>query len=275
MFARRLVRLFTRGSRLKRRSVGRLTTLVRLEQKTLTRRRCAGVAQLPLRASGALPRHALLIGTSRYRCRPFSHLEAPRVDLQALHGVLTAANIGGFEAGNPLCDQPAFHLAMELESFFRDRERDDILLLCIAGHVLVDERGACCLITHGTERARWRSSVIDFSFLREVMDQCRTQQQVVILDAAVGAFDAAGPPLDTRVDIEAALGGPERVVISASNTIRYRVNELVSASHGRSSHPMQPAIIPRIVQGLGTGEADLDGDGRVSLDDLRGYLRGG
>jgi hypothetical protein len=257
-------------------------TLVRLEPKTLTRRRCASIARLatagartgqPARDSSnpldAVRRHALIIGTSQHRWRPFSRLASPTLELQGLHAVLTAPDIGGFEAPAPLADQPAFHLAMELESFFCDRERDDLLLLYVAGHVLLDERGAPFLITHATGRGRWRSSVIDFTFLREVMDQCSSEQQVVVLDCALGSLGAKAPVLGARVDIEAALGGPDRSVVSATNSIRYRLDD--DAVTGDSN---AAPWLRRIVDGLRTGEADLDGDGRISLDDLVGYAPG-
>lgn len=259
-------------------------TLVRLEPKTLTRRRCASIARLappgartgqPERDSSspldAVRRHALIIGTGQHRWRPFSRLASPALDLQGLHAVLTAPDIGGFEAPAPLSDQPAFHLAMELESFFRDRERADLLLLYVAGHVLLDERGAPFLVTHATDRGRWRSSVIDFSFLRDVMDQCSSEQQVIVLDCALGSLGAKEPVLGARVDIEAALGGgPGRRVVSATNSIRYRIDD--DAVTGDSN---AAPWLRRIVDGLRTGEADLDGDGRISLDDLAGYAPGG
>jgi hypothetical protein len=254
-----------------------------LEHKTLTRRRCASIARLvvsggrapqlagdPSRPADAVRRHALIIGTSQHRWRPFSRLTSPTLDLQGLHAALTAPEIGGFEAPPPLRDQPAFHLAMELESFFRDRDRDELLLLYIAGHVLLDERGAPFLITHATDRGRWRSSVIDFSFLRDVMAQSSSEQQVILLDCALGSLGANAPPLGERVDIEAALGGPGRTVVAASNRIRYRLDD-DAVSGDSNAEPW----LRRIVHGLRTGEADLDGDGCISLDDLVEYAPSG
>jgi hypothetical protein len=255
-----------------------------LEHKTLTRRRSASIARLVVsggqapqpagdssRPADAVLRHALIIGTSQHRWHPFSRLASPALDLQGLHAALTAPEIGGFEAPAPLRDQPAFHLAMELESFFRDRDRDprELLLLYVAGHVLLDERGAAFLLTHATDRGRWRSSVIDFSFLRDVMAQSSSDQQVIVLDCALGSLGANALPLGARVDIEAALGGPGRTVISASNRIRYRVDD--GAVSGDSN---AAPWLRRIVHGLRTGEADLDGDGCISLDDLIEYAPG-
>jgi hypothetical protein len=256
--------------------------LVLLEHKTLTRRRSASIARLVVsggrvpqpagdssRPADALLRHALIIGTSQHRWRPFSRLASPTLDLQGLHAALTAPEIGGFEAPAPLRDQPAFHLAMELESFFRDRDRDELLLLYVAGHVLLDERGAPFLITHATDRGRWRSSVIDFSFLRDVMAQSSSERQVILLDCALGSLGANAPPLGAHVDIEAALSGPGRTVVSASNRIRYRLDD--DAVSGDSN---AAPWLRRIVHGLRTGEADLDGDGSISLDDLIEYAPG-
>lgn len=257
-----------------------MKTLARFEPKTLTRRRFASIARLPLPGApsslrgreplqplDAVARHALIIGTTQHRWRPFSCLVSPALDLQGLHAVLTAPGIGGFEAPLPLCDQPAFHVAMELDAFYRDREPGDLLLLYVAGHVLIDESGAPFLITHTAGRGRWRSSIIDFNFLRELMDQSASQQQVVILDCALGSMGAAAPALGSQVALEAALGG--RAVLSASSTIRYHLDEArVSGDASATS------MSRRVVHGLRCGEADLDGDGRVSLADLAGYVAG-
>lgn len=253
-------------------------TLVRLEPKTLTRRRCSSIARLVAPGGAAPsarnssrpleshPRNALLIGTSQYRWRPFSRLASTALDLHGLHEVLTAPDIGGFEAPAPLCDQPAFALAMELESFFRDRERDDLLLLYVAGQVLLDEHGAPFLITHATDRGRWRSSVIDFNFLRDVMDQSGSKQQVILLDCAFGALAAQAPALGARIDLEAALGGAGRAVVSASNSVRYRLDDDSVCGDANTA-----TCLRRMVHGLRTGEADLDGDGCVALDELARY----
>ena len=241
--------------------------MVRLEPKTLTRRRCASFARLPLRAPGGLRRHALIVGTSRHRHRPFSSLTSPALDLAGLHALLTAPEIGGFEARPPLADQPAFELNMELESFFREREPDDLLLLYLGGHVLVDEHGALSLISHGTDRGRWRSSTIDFSFLRDVMQPCGAERQALILDACIGAVGAGSPALGATIDLDAVLGGPGRVVLAASNRVRFRLE-----GDAISGDPNATPVMPRLVQGLRDGAADVDGDGRVSFDDLSRYV---
>lgn len=184
--------------------------------------------------------------------------------------MLTAPAIGGFAAPTPLCDQPAFQLAMELDAFFRDREPGDLLLLYIAGHVLIDEGGTPCLLTHTADRGRWRSSIIDFNFLRDVMDQSSSEQQVVLLDCALGSLGATAPALGSRVDLEAALDGRGRAVLSASSTIRYRLDD-----GGVAGDASATSMLPRVVHGLRSGEADLDGDGRVSLAELARHIAAG
>jgi hypothetical protein len=133
--------------------------------------------------------------------------------------------------------------------------------------VLIDESGAPFMLTHTADRGRWRSSIIDFAFLRELMDQCASQQQVVILDCALGSMGAGAPALGSRVGLEAALGG--RAVLSASNTIRYHLDDDSVSGDARAT-----SMSRRVVNGLRCGEADLDGDGRVSLADLAGYVAG-
>ncbi|HTV22603.1 MAG TPA: hypothetical protein VMG12_28135 [Polyangiaceae bacterium] len=210
----------------------------------------------------------MLVGASRHRHRPFSRLASPTFDLVGLHAALTAPELGGFAAAPPRIDQPAFDLNMELESFFREREPEAQLLLYLAGHVLVDEQGALALLTYGTERGRWRSSIIDFGFVRDVMDQCSAERQVLILDARIGAL---GPgPLGAPVDLDAALGGSRRVVLAASNRVGFRL-EGDAVTGDASAAP----LAQRLVQGLRSGDADVDGDGRISVADLARHIGGG
>lgn len=248
---------------------GGLKTVVRLEPKTLTRRRCATLAQPPLRAPSGVLRNALIIGTSRHRHPPFSRLALPVFDLAGLHAVLTAPQLGGFEAPPPLCDQPAFDLNMELESFFRQRDADDLLLLYLAGHVLADAGGALSFITHGADRGRWRSSVIDLAFVRDLMGECGSERQLLILDGSIGAVGSDAPALGAPLDLGAALGGLGRVVLSASNRVTFRVE-----GDAVAGEPKAPLLVQRLVQGLRSGGAHLDGDRRASIDDLTRYASG-
>ena len=94
-------------------------------------------------------KHALLIATYEYQDDLLRKLVAPAQDARALAKVLEDPNIGGFEV-RVLLNKSSYEVAQELELFFSDREKDDLLLLYFSGHGIKDEDGRLYLATPNT-----------------------------------------------------------------------------------------------------------------------------
>ncbi len=216
-------------------------------------------------------RLALIVGNSQYQDQTLRQLTTPGQDAEALARVLADARIGGFEI-TALINRLASEILREIEGFFADRKRDDLLLVYFSGHGIKDDAGRLFLAAQDTRRNRLRATAIPASFLHGVMEDSRSRRQVLILDCChSGAFPEGmtHKGAETAGIDEQFKGGRGRVILTASNAIQYAFEGGTVKSVGQS----QQSVFTRyLVRGLETGEADRDRDSLISLVELYDYV---
>jgi uncharacterized caspase-like protein len=217
-------------------------------------------------------RFALLIGNSNYRDPELVKLLAPADDTVDLARVLENPQICDFRV-QTFRDQTADKLRREIEKFLlRDRQRDDLLLLYFSGHGITDLEGQLYFAAADTELDHHQvlqSSAISAKFVNELMSQSRSRRIVLLLDCChSGAFKegmlAKGGEGAGAIE---QLQGQGRIVLTASNALQYSFEGDVVRGGGTRS-----IFTHVLAQGLETGDADQDGDGRYSIDDLYSYV---
>lgn len=214
---------------------------------------------------------ALIIGNSQYEDENLAHLVTPDADVTALAEVLRNPEIGGFDEVATLVNQPATTIRRAVSSFFTGRGRDDLLLLYFSGHGIRDDRGQLFLAVRDTEHKLLRGTAIPAAFITEEMDHSRSKRQVLILDCChSGAFArgmkaATGTSAGTAAAFEGK--GLGRVVLTATDSTQYAWEGDRVIGQAENS-----VFTHYLIQGLRTGEADLAGDGRITLDELYDYV---
>jgi hypothetical protein len=214
---------------------------------------------------------ALIIANSEYEDPSLRKLVAPTQDAEALAAVLQDPAIGGFEV-QTLLNAPSHQTSEAIDAFFYDRVRDHLLLLYFSGHGITDDDGLLYFAASNTQPQRLRSTAVAARWVNEIMIQCRSRRQVLLLDCchsgafartkAIGAV-RTGQQFEAHNQDE----GRGRVVLTASDAIQYSFEgEAIEGKGVRS------IFTHALVEGLSTGEADLDGDGEVSLDELYSYV---
>ena len=123
----------------------------------------------------AAQRSALIVATSRYEDTRLSALEGPALDAEALQGVLTDAEIGGFDVSLAV-DSRVDALRRTLETFFADRGRDDLLLVHFSCHGLKDDDGQLYLAAADTQIDRLLSTGVDATWVNRLMSRCRSER---------------------------------------------------------------------------------------------------
>ncbi|CAL9574033.1 hypothetical protein SUDANB58_04895 [Streptomyces sp. enrichment culture] len=222
-------------------------------------------------------RHALIIANDRYDEQGLKKLRAPAQDATALAEVLHDPEIGDFEV-EVVRNEPAHVIRRRIQGFFTDRRRDDTLVLHFSCHGLKSESGELYFAASDTEPRMLDATAVPAQFVRGCMSRTRAGSTVLFLDCCYGgAFSKGSSSVRASGDVnvlesfrtEKPPSGRGWAVITASNSMEYAFE---GPDLTEDSGPRPSVFTHAVVEGLRTGEADLDADGEVSLDDLYDYV---
>lgn len=214
-------------------------------------------------------REALLIANYEYEDEGLRRLVAPAQDAESLADVLSDPAIGGFGA-KTLLNESSHQIRVSIDEFFADRKRDDLLLLYISGHGIKDTDGRLYFAAPDTKRGRLASTGVSANFVNELMHRSRSRRQVLLLDCCYSGAFARG--MSVRADQTISTGehfqeGRGHVVLTASDAMQYAFEGEDIRGQGITS-----VFTQTLINGLTTGEADLNQDGQVSVDELYDYI---
>ncbi|MDP9814819.1 hypothetical protein J3R04_000789 [Spirilliplanes yamanashiensis] len=196
-------------------------------------------------------------------------LVAPAGDAAGLARVLADPEVCGFEV-SVLVDGSSAEVRRAVDDFLAERERGDLLLLYFSCHGLKDEQGRLYFAARDTRRDRLPSTATPAGFVNELLLGCRSRRKVLVLDCCYSGAFATGLRVksDPQVHTAAHFDARGMVVLTASDAAQYAFDgDAVRGSAARS------AFTEALIAGLATGEADLDGDGLVSVDDAHEFVR--
>ncbi|PSL53645.1 putative caspase-like protein [Saccharothrix carnea] len=216
-------------------------------------------------------RRALLIATDTYRDPTFGALRAPRLDATELDMVLSDPAIGDF-ATEVLVNEPVQHLRERIETVLGQARHDDLVLLYLSGHGVKARLGDLHFVTTDTRHTVLATTSLDAAFVRRQIDDSLAGQVVVWLDCCYGgAFPSGMLPRATEdVDVvQQLVEGRGCAVMTASTHIQYAYEPVGDHVDDRA----EPSVFTKaIIDGLRTGDADLDHDGEISALDLYRYV---
>ncbi|MFE3031813.1 caspase domain-containing protein [Streptomyces canus] len=222
-------------------------------------------------------RHALIIANDQYADQGLKKLEAPAQDAASLERVLHDPQIGDFEV-KVVRNASADLMRRRVESFFNDRSRADTLLLHFSCHGLKSESGELYFAASDTEPTLLAATAVDSQFVRSCMSGTRAGSTVLFLDCCYGgAFSRGSSSVRASGDVhvlesfakDEPVSGRGWAVITASDSMEYAFE----GSKLSENSALRPSVFTHaVVEGLETGEADLDADGTVSVDDLYEYV---
>jgi hypothetical protein len=155
----------------------------------------------------------------------------------------------------------------EIEVFFADRNRRDLLILYFSCHGLTDDDGVLYFAATNTRRARLGSTAISSDWVKSQMNRSRSNRIVLLLDCCFSGAFAHGTKGEQSVAVDGRLGGRGRVILTASNATEYSFEG--DNPRGLGQHSI---FTKALVQGVDTGDADLDHDGLISVDELYDYV---
>ena len=224
------------------------------------------------RRFGAMGRKiALIIGNSRYDDPGLARLTTADVDVREVAGVLRTPEIGQFDEVVELPDEGLAVVRRSIARFFSQAKKDDLLVFYFSGHGVKDENGHLYLAVRDTEPQLLAGTSIEAAFITAQMDRSSSKRQVLILDCchsgafAYGAKAGAAQVVGTGPAFEGT--GYGRVVLTATDSTQYAwQGDQVLGESDKS------VFTHYLLEGLKTGEADCDGDGLITIDELYDYV---
>ena len=217
-------------------------------------------------------RYALIIANYEYDDPTLAQLIKPTANIHTLAYVLQNPAVGGFREVNTLINESADGVRRAISQFFTDRNQDDLLLLYFMGHAALGTRGQLYLAVKDTEHDLLRGTAIPARFIADEMDNSLSQQQILVMDCFYSDTVASELPGTIGRDVNTsdtfAHTGFKRVVVTSNDSTQY------NWAKGTVSGQAQPSLFTEhFVQGLLSGAADTNHDGKITIDDLFAYVK--
>ena len=215
-----------------------------------------------------LQKVALLIGVSDCELG-FKTLPSAEKDVELLQEALCASEIGGFNSVKALMNPGSQEMAEEIELFLSTCPENSLALLYFSGHGVWDSQGSLCLSTNSSRRNLRkivRSTFVSADFLSAVLQDSPAAHPVVILDCCLAEDDliSESSRRDRLSQFKQQFVQIGTTVLASSTAVHPTI---VQKGHRASLYTSY------LVEGLGTGIADLDEDGTITLEEWHSYAK--
>ena len=221
-------------------------------------------------------RLALLVAADEYDDERLPRLAAPVRDAWALAEVLGDDSLGGFDV-ELLHNETSWAVFRRLEEVLAQRRSADVVLLHFGCHGLKDDSGDLYLAARNTRSELLMSTGIDAAVVTRMMRRSPAGSKVLMLDCCFGGAFARGMLTRAADDLDLAArivdgtleGGRGLAVVTASSAWEWAFEVDGSARQGK---PSASVFTQALVDGIRSGDADRDQDGKVSLGELYRYV---
>lgn len=222
-------------------------------------------------------RYALLIHTDSFDDPFLAQLNTTQTNTTKLIKVLEDPTIGNFDEVIHVVNESSEETRRIISRFFAEKSHDDMLLLYFSGHAALDGNGHIHFAAKTTDHELMRATGISGIFLADEMESSRAKKQVLVLDCFFSKVllsdkrpthylpGVVGKAIDTSVTF--SHHGQNRLILSASDSIHY-----VWQGNGVSGEPEPSRFSEFFLEGLESGDADIDKDGIVTVSELYDYI---
>ena len=212
-------------------------------------------------------RHAVLIGNNKYPDEPrLLPLRCPENDVAGIQERLTSPRNGLFDPINiaAIVNRPNHEILQTVERTIRKVTRNDLLLIYYSGHGQCDEAGRLHLAALNTRLETLGSTSVPIDQIKSYIDLAKTNRIILILDccysgAAGGGFMKGG----VDEELQQISRGQGIYIVTASSAIQ------VAQERESDRYSL---LTKHLLDGLSEKEADVDGDGFISMDELYNYV---
>lgn len=220
-----------------------------------------------------MSRRALLIATSNYAEASLHDLSSALSDSDGMHRVLSNKEIGGYEITR--VTNAAYHIIGEnVGAFLADLSPGDTALIYLSCHGLRGNDGELYFAAANTRTAQLEDTSLPASRIARQLDRSPCRQVALILDCCFsGAFSRSFLTSKNSREVSEAirhnLQGEGRAILTATTSTQVAYEHAPDVS---SPSPVESIFTRVLVEGLETGDADIDCDGVITVSELFRYL---
>jgi Caspase domain/WD40-like Beta Propeller Repeat len=223
-------------------------------------------------------RLALIVAIDEYEDAGLHTLRAPADDAEALAEVLGDSEVGDFEV-NTLRNETHWTISQRVEELLSEARLDDFVVLHFSCHGIKDDAGELYLAAKNTRPSLLATTAVEATLINRLIRRSRSQRIVLLLDCCFGGAFERGMTARATAAVNVADqfqqrdqdlgGGRGRVVITASSAMEFAFEGSDLADGGS---PGPSVFTGALVEGLKSGAADRDNDGKFSLGEVYDYV---
>ena len=223
-------------------------------------------------------RLALIVAIDEYDDAGLHTLRAPADDAEALAEVLGDSEVGAFEV-TTLRNETHWTISQRVEELLGEARLDDFVVLHFSCHGIKDDTGELYLAAKNTRPSLLATTAVEATLINRLIRRSRSQRIVLLLDCCFGGAFERGMTARSTTAVNVADqfqqhdqdlgGGRGRVVITASSATEFAFEGSDLADSGS---PRPSVFTGALVEGLKSGAADRDNDGKFSLGEVYDYV---
>ena len=223
-------------------------------------------------------RLALIVAIDEYEDAGLHTLRAPADDAEALAGILGDPEVGAFEVST-LRNETHWTVGQRVEELLSDAKPDDFVVLHFSCHGIKDDAGELYLAAKNTRPSLLATTAVEAALVNRLIRRSRSHRILLLLDCCFGGAFERGMTARATTSVNVADqfqqrdqdlgGGRGRVVITASSAMEFAFEGSDLADSGS---PRPSVFTGALVEGLRSGAADRDNDGKYSLGEVYDYV---
>ncbi|MCK4731938.1 MAG: caspase family protein [Methanophagales archaeon] len=212
-------------------------------------------------------RFAIIIGCNNYPKDPeqFSTLRSAENDAKGVRDILVDKCNFNNENIKLFTSEAHWEILREINMRLKQVQSNDFVLIYFSGHGKLDEENIVHLAVSNTEVRALDATSLPVSSIKYYIDKSSTNRVVLILDCcysgALGRLFSKGS-VDDALRV-AAKEGKGKYMLTASTGIQ--------VAHEKEGEEYSN-FTKYFIEGLKTGNADLDNDGKITVDELYTYV---
>ena len=220
--------------------------------------------------AGNARRRALLLGCGTFADGSLAALRSPAKDVHELGRVLSDPERGGYDV-TTLVDRPSGVVQREIEGFFAGARTTDALnVLYLSCHGVLDARGQLYFAFADTEREFLGSTAVSAEWIRDRMRSSRSRATLVLVDCCFSGAFLTGMTRSAGVEVVSLV---RHLPASSGVAVLTASGDTEVAFEDAEADVVRPSSFTgAVIDGIGTGAADLNGDGLITVDELYDYV---